>query len=371
MKRAAVLASWIDRALRAGAGRLRRRYPRRRESLPSRTSASRELACCSKRPRRTQAGRAALPRRWCASALTNRRSRAVSLPMVARSALGAAMQRIFADMKISVPKERRPHERRVAASPDTVKRLVGMGHEVVVESRRRRRRGLPRCRLQGRRRHDRAATRRGARRRRHRAQGAAAAEPRRRRAALMKRGAVLIGMLQPLQHRRRGRRPTPSAGLTAFAMELVPRITRAQSMDVLSSQANLAGYSAVLEAAAAFGRALPMMMTAAGTIAPARVLVMGAGVAGLQAIATARRLGAIVSATDVRFAAKEQVESLGATLPRRRSRGDEGDGDGRRLCQGDGRGFRPPPARACHRGAEEDRHRHHHRAHPRPARRRC
>ena len=101
------------------------------------------------------------------------------------------------------------------------------------------------------------------------------------------------------------------AGITAFAMELVPRITRAQSMDVLSSQANLAGYKAVLDAAAHYGRAFPMMMTAAGTIAPARVLIMGAGVAGLQAIATARRLGAVVSATDVRPATKEQVESLG------------------------------------------------------------
>jgi H+-translocating NAD(P) transhydrogenase subunit alpha len=104
------------------------------------------------------------------------------------------------------------------------------------------------------------------------------------------------------------------AGIIAFDLMLVPRITRAQSMDVLSSQANLAGYQAVLDAAAAFGRAFPMMMTAAGTIPPARVLVMGAGVAGLQAIATARRLGAIVSATDVRAAAKEQVESLGATF---------------------------------------------------------
>src|SRR5262249_45302474 len=103
-------------------------------------------------------------------------------------------------------------------------------------------------------------------------------------------------------------------GITAFAMELVPRITRAQSMDVLSSQANLAGYKAVVDAAAEFGRAFPMMMTAAGTVAPARVLVMGTGVAGLQAIATARRLGAIVSATDVRYAAKEQVESLGASF---------------------------------------------------------
>jgi NAD(P) transhydrogenase subunit alpha len=104
------------------------------------------------------------------------------------------------------------------------------------------------------------------------------------------------------------------AGVTGFAMELMPRISRAQSMDVLSSQSNLAGYKAVLDAASEFGRAFPMMMTAAGTVPPARVLVMGAGVAGLQAIATARRLGAVVSATDVRPATKEQVESLGATF---------------------------------------------------------
>ena len=103
-------------------------------------------------------------------------------------------------------------------------------------------------------------------------------------------------------------------GINAFAMEFMPRITRAQTMDVLSSQANLAGYRAVIDAAAEFGRAFPMMMTAAGTVAPARVFVMGAGVAGLQAIATARRLGAIVAATDVRPAAKEQVSSLGATF---------------------------------------------------------
>jgi NAD(P) transhydrogenase subunit alpha len=102
--------------------------------------------------------------------------------------------------------------------------------------------------------------------------------------------------------------------VNAFAMEFIPRISRAQSMDVLSSQANLAGYKAVIDAAATFGRAFPMMMTAAGTIAPARAFIMGVGVAGLQAIATARRLGAIVSATDVRPATKEQVESLGATF---------------------------------------------------------
>jgi NAD(P) transhydrogenase subunit alpha len=129
----------------------------------------------------------------------------------------------------------------------------------------------------------------------------------------LKRGSVLIGLLQPAQNPA-DVEAYARAGISAFAMELLPRITRAQSMDVLSSQANLAGYKAVLDAAAEFGRAFPMMMTAAGTIKAARVLVMGAGVAGLQAIATARRLGAIVSATDVRAAAKEQVESLGATF---------------------------------------------------------
>src|SRR4051812_30806191 len=130
--------------------------------------------------------------------------------------------------------------------------------------------------------------------------------------ALLKPGTALIGLLAPYggDHVQR----YAAAGLTSFSMELVPRITRAQTMDVLSSQANLAGYKAVLDATEAFGRAMPMMMTAAGTIPPARVLVLGAGVAGLQAIATARRLGAIVSAFDVRAAAKEQVESLGASF---------------------------------------------------------
>jgi NAD(P) transhydrogenase subunit alpha len=129
----------------------------------------------------------------------------------------------------------------------------------------------------------------------------------------MARGAALIGLLAPLQNRAEVE-AYAAAGIAAFAMELIPRITRAQTMDVLSSQANLAGYKAVLDAAVEFGRAFPMMMTAAGTIKAARVLVMGAGVAGLQAIATARRLGAIVSASDVRAAAKEQVESLGANF---------------------------------------------------------
>jgi len=127
----------------------------------------------------------------------------------------------------------------------------------------------------------------------------------------MKKGAAVIGMLDPFSDAD-GLDALAKKGVALFAMELMPRITRAQSMDVLSSQSNLAGYKAVVDAAAAFERALPMMMTAAGTVPAARIFVMGAGVAGLQAIATARRLGAIVTATDVRPAAKEQVESLGA-----------------------------------------------------------
>ena len=129
----------------------------------------------------------------------------------------------------------------------------------------------------------------------------------------LKKGAVLLAMLDP--HNSKDQLDAyANAGLQAMAMELMPRITRAQSMDVLSSQSNLAGYKSVLDATGEYGRALPMMMTAAGTVAPAKVFVMGAGVAGLQAIATARRLGAVVSATDVRAAAAEQVESLGASF---------------------------------------------------------
>ncbi|MGA9444594.1 MAG: Re/Si-specific NAD(P)(+) transhydrogenase subunit alpha [Methyloceanibacter sp.] len=130
-------------------------------------------------------------------------------------------------------------------------------------------------------------------------------------AKAMKKGASLVGMLDPFSDAD-GLDALAKTGVSLFAMELMPRITRAQSMDVLSSQSNLAGYKAVVDASAAFERALPMMMTAAGTVPAARVFVMGAGVAGLQAIATARRLGAIVTSTDVRPAAKEQVESLGA-----------------------------------------------------------
>ena len=219
-------------------------------------------------------------------------------------------------MKVAVVRERRAFERRVAASPDTVKRMVGLGLDVVVEK------GAGEGAWFG----DALFADAGASIAADEATALNDAdiwlkvqrpllgsEAGTDELGLAKRGAALIGLLQPTQNPADAE-AYARAGVAAFAMELVPRITRAQAMDVLSSQANLAGYKAVVDAAAEFGRAFPMMMTAAGTIKAARLLVMGAGVAGLQAIATGRRLGAIVSATDVRAAAKEQVESLGATF---------------------------------------------------------
>jgi NAD(P) transhydrogenase subunit alpha len=210
-------------------------------------------------------------------------------------------------MKVAIPKETAAGEARVAASPETVKKLKALGLDVVVQA------GAG----AGARISDQAYADAGAE---IAADSAATlgggdvvfkvARPTADEIKAMKSGAVLIAQLQPLVHKDDAK-AYAAAGITAFAMELVPRITRAQSMDVLSSQANLAGYKAVLEACAHYKRALPMMMTAAGSIAPARVFVMGVGVAGLQAIATAKRLGAVVSATDVRPATKEQVESLG------------------------------------------------------------
>ncbi|MCW4113615.1 Re/Si-specific NAD(P)(+) transhydrogenase subunit alpha [Aurantimonas sp. MSK8Z-1] len=209
-------------------------------------------------------------------------------------------------MRVFVAREIDPAEPRVAASPDTVKRLVGVGAEVVVE------RGAG----EGSRIPDDAFAAAGATL--GEAPDAAAADvvlkvrrPSVDEARGYKPGAAVIGILDPFGNDGEIA-ALAEAGITAFAMELMPRITRAQVMDVLSSQANLAGYQAVVDAAAVFDRAFPMMMTAAGTVPAARVFVMGAGVAGLQAIATARRLGAVVTATDVRPAAKEQVESLGA-----------------------------------------------------------
>jgi proton-translocating NAD(P)+ transhydrogenase subunit alpha len=219
-------------------------------------------------------------------------------------------------MKIGIAKERRAHELRVAVSPDTVKKLAALGAEVVVETGA----GLGAAYT------DASLAEAGAKivPDEKTAIGDAdivlkvqrpltAAEGGPDEMALLKSGTMLVGILAPYAAKDQVA-AYASLGVNAFAMEFMPRITRAQTMDVLSSQANLAGYRAVIDAAAVFGRAFPMMMTAAGTVAPARVFVMGAGVAGLQAIATARRLGAIVSATDVRPASKEQVKSLGATF---------------------------------------------------------
>jgi NAD(P) transhydrogenase subunit alpha len=213
-------------------------------------------------------------------------------------------------MKVAVIKERGARETRVAVSPETVKKLVGAGLDVVVES------GAgARARFSDDEYRDAGAS--------VEADGDAVLaqadvlltveRPARESVSRLKRGALLIGQLAP-HGDRVDIDQYAAGGIDAFSMELMPRISRAQSMDVLSSQSNLAGYKAVVDAAAEFERAMPMMMTAAGTVAPARVMVLGAGVAGLQAIATARRLGAIVSATDVRPAAKEQVESLGANF---------------------------------------------------------
>ncbi|WP_339834168.1 Re/Si-specific NAD(P)(+) transhydrogenase subunit alpha [uncultured Parvibaculum sp.] len=213
-------------------------------------------------------------------------------------------------MKLAIPKERLDGEPRVAASVETVKKLTALGLQVTVEA------GAG----DGASISDALYRDAGA----EIASGAAEAlkdadivfkvrAPSDEELGLMKRGAMLAAILNPYDDKARFQKYA-AAGVNAFAMELMPRISRAQSMDVLSSQSNLAGYKAVINAAAAFTRAMPMMMTAAGTIAPARVFVMGVGVAGLQAIATAKRLGAIVSATDVRSATKEQVESLGGTF---------------------------------------------------------
>ena len=219
-------------------------------------------------------------------------------------------------MKIGIAKERRAHELRVAVTPDTVKKFMGLGAEVAIETGA----GLGSSYT------DEAYAAAGARIAADEAAAIgdadivlkvqrplSAAEGGPDELALLKRGAMLVGILAPYGAKEQLAQYA-ERGVNAFAMEFMPRITRAQTMDVLSSQANLAGYRAVIDAAGAFGRAFPMMMTAAGTVAPARVFVMGAGVAGLQAIATARRLGAIVSGTDVRPAAKEQVTSLGATF---------------------------------------------------------
>lgn len=210
-------------------------------------------------------------------------------------------------MKIAVLAETVPGETRVAAIPETVKKFIGFGAEVAVE------RGAGAGAAIS----DEEFTAAGATLGERSAVLVDAGvilcvsgpEPQSLQGASP--GALLVGSLDP-SRRREAVDGYAAAGLDALAMEWMPRITRAQSMDVLSSQSNLAGYKAVIDAAAAFGRAFPMMMTAAGTVSPARLFVMGVGVAGLQAIATGRRLGAQVSATDVRSATREQIQSLGA-----------------------------------------------------------
>jgi H+-translocating NAD(P) transhydrogenase subunit alpha len=213
-------------------------------------------------------------------------------------------------MRLAVLKERRVPEARVAATPDTVKRLIGLGLTVAVETGAGAHTSIPDAEFAA-------------------AGAEIAADP----TSALAGAGVVLAVQAPLPAERAliahgalliciaGAFADPelvpslaAAGIDTAAMELLPRITRAQSMDVLSSQANLAGYRAVIEGAYAFQRGFPMMMTAAGTVPPARVFVIGAGVAGLQAIATARRLGAIVSATDVRPAAKEEIKSLGAAF---------------------------------------------------------
>jgi NAD(P) transhydrogenase subunit alpha len=214
-------------------------------------------------------------------------------------------QRIEARMRIAVARETDATEPRVAATPETVKKFKALGADVAVA------RG--------------AGIASGISDADYQAAGAEIGEDVTKTADLVlkvrrpapselsgyKKGALVIAIMDPYGNEA-ALKQIADAGLCAFAMELMPRITRAQSMDVLSSQANLAGYRAVIDAAGEYGRALPMMMTAAGTVPAAKVFIMGVGVAGLQAIATARRMGAVVTATDVRPATKEQVESLGA-----------------------------------------------------------
>ncbi len=207
---------------------------------------------------------------------------------------------------IFVPRETQGGETRVAASPDTAKRLVALGFDVVVEAGAGEHSRITDAEFQ------KAGARIGG------ASDAAGADivlkvrrPSSSEIASYKSGAIVIAAMDPYGNEA-ALAEMAARGLSGFAMELMPRITRAQVMDILSSQANLAGYRAVIDAAEVFDRALPMMMTAAGTVPAAKIFVMGAGVAGLQAIATARRMGAVVTATDVRPAAKEQVASLGA-----------------------------------------------------------
>ncbi|MBJ7379265.1 MAG: Re/Si-specific NAD(P)(+) transhydrogenase subunit alpha [Polynucleobacter sp.] len=235
-------------------------------------------------------------------------------------------------MRIGVPLETRPGETRVAATPETVKKLIGQGHQVLIQA------GAGIAASQP----DSAYQAVGA------TIGSSAdalgseivlkvRAPQTEELKQMKAGSVLIGMLDPFDNTVIA--ALAQQGLTAFALEAAPRTTRAQSMDVLSSQANIAGYKAVMVAANEYQRFMPMLMTAAGTVKAARILILGAGVAGLQAIATAKRLGAVIEASDVRPAAKEQIESLGAKFVDVPYETDEE----REIAQGVGGYARPMP----------------------------
>ena len=235
-------------------------------------------------------------------------------------------------MKIGVPAETRAAEARVAATPETVKKLVAARHEVIVQSGAGVGASVP----------DSAYEAVGA------VIGDAASafsadlvlkvrRPSPEELALVKPGAAVVGMMEPFD--RTGLEQLAAAQVTAFALEAAPRTTRAQSMDVLSSQANIAGYKAVMVAASTYQRFMPMLMTAAGTVKAARVVILGVGVAGLQAIATAKRLGAVIEASDVRPPVKEQVESLGAKFIDVPYETDEE----REIAKGEGGYARPMP----------------------------
>lgn len=244
-------------------------------------------------------------------------------------------------MKIGIPAETKSGETRVAATPETVKKYIAAKHQVVVQTGA----GVASSIT------DEAYVAAGA-------QIVQAADalgcelvlkvraPDSNERALMKQGSVLVGMLNPFDADNTAAMAT--SGISAFALEAAPRITRAQSMDVLSSQANIAGYKAVMLAANTYGRFMPMLMTAAGTVKAARVLIMGVGVAGLQAIATAKRLGAVIEASDVRPPVKEQVESLGAKFLDVPYLTDEE----KEIAQGTGGYARPMPADWMRRQAE-------------------
>ena len=235
-------------------------------------------------------------------------------------------------MRIGVPLETRPNETRVAATPETIKKYVSQGHTVIVQS------GAGVASSQP----DSAFEAVGAK------IGTAAdalgceivlkvRAPDAAELAQMQANAVLLGMLDPFDNDNNA--AMAAKGITAFALEAAPRTTRAQSLDVLSSQANIAGYKAVMVATNEYQRFMPMLMTAAGTVKAARVLILGAGVAGLQAIVTAKRLGAVIEASDVRPAAKEQIESLGAKFVDVPYETDEE----REIAQGVGGYARPMP----------------------------